>query len=216
MGGLADAGRRARPHWPAVNPAGGHRPAMMTRMASEFQRRKVAPVFDAMDVDGDGFLERSDFEALTARWTENRGHPPSSEGHDRLTRAMMRWWESLLTPSDHERDGKVTLDDVLAAVDRFGAMFDTVTRTAAAMFEAIDGNADGWISAEEYHQLIETWTGRTADTDEIFARLDLDGDGELSNREFIELWTQFWIGDDPGEPGSWVFGKVDLPETSTA
>ena len=46
----------------------------------------------------------------------------------------------------------------------------------------------------------------------MFARLDLDGDGQLSNREFIELWTQFWVGDDPDEPGSWVFGKVDLPQ----
>lgn len=189
---------------------------MMTFMASEFQRRKVAPVFDAMDVDGDGFLERSDFEALTARWTENRGHPPGSEGHDRLTRTMMSWWETLLAASDHDRDDKVTLDEALAVVDRSGTMLDTVTKTAAAMFEAIDENTDGWISAEEYRQLIDIWTGRATNIDEIFARLDLDGDGQLSNREFIELWTQFWLGDDPGEPGSWVFGTVDLPEASTA
>lgn len=184
---------------------------MMTFMASEFQRRKVAPVFDAMDVDGDGFLERSDFEALTARWTDKRGSQPGSEGHDRLTRTMMGWWETLLAGSDQDRDEKVTLDEVLALVDRLGTMLNAVTRTAAAMFEAIDEDTDGWISAAEYRQLVETWTGRATDTDEVFARLDLDGDGQLSNGEFIELWTQFWVGDDPDEPGSWVFGKVDAP-----
>ena len=185
---------------------------MMTFMASEFQRRKVAPVFDAMDVDGDGFLQRSDFEALTARWTENRGGRPGSEGHDRLTMTMMSWWETLLAASDQDRDDRVTLEEVLAVVDPVGTMLDSVTRTAAVMFEAVDENTDGWISAEEYRQLVETWTGQRTDTDEVFARLDLDGDGQLSNREFIELWTQFWVGDDPDEPGSWVFGKVDLPQ----
>jgi Ca2+-binding EF-hand superfamily protein len=185
----------------------------MTSMASEFQRRKVARVFDAMDVDGDGFLERSDFEALTARWTEERGCAPGTEGHDRLVRTMMGWWETLLAASDQNRDDKVTLDEVLAVVDRLGTMLDAVTKTAAVMFEAIDENTDGWISAEEYRQLIQTWTGRATDTGEVFARLDLDGDGQLSNREFIELWTQFWVGDDPTQPGTWVFGKVDLPDS---
>lgn len=42
-------------------------------MASEFQRRKIAGVFHAMDVDDNGFLEQSDFETLTARWVDIRG-----------------------------------------------------------------------------------------------------------------------------------------------
>ena len=184
-------------------------------MASEFQRRKVARVFGAMDANGDGLLERSDFEALTARWTESRGSEPGSEDHDRLTRTMMSWWETLRA-FDQDGDDKVTLDEVLAVVDRLGTMLEAVTRTAAVMFAAIDENTDGWISAQEYRQLIETWTGQTTDTDEVFARLDLDGDGQLSNGEFIELWTQFWVGDDPDEPGSWVFGKIELPESSGA
>lgn len=186
---------------------------MMTFMATEFQRRKVAPVFDAMDVDGDGFLQRSDFEALTTRWAERRSWQPGSQGHDRLTRTMMGWWQTLLAASDQDRDEKATLQEVLAVVDRLGTMLEAVTTTAAVMFEAVDENTDGWISAEEYHQLIQTWTGQATDTDEVFARLDLDGDGQLSNREFIELWTQFWVGDDPNEPGSWVFGKVDPPQS---
>ena len=42
-------------------------------MASEFQKRKVAAVFGAMDVDKDGYLEQDDFEALAARWTGLEG-----------------------------------------------------------------------------------------------------------------------------------------------
>jgi Ca2+-binding EF-hand superfamily protein len=180
---------------------------MMTFMVSEFQRRKVAAVFGAMDVNGDGYLERSDFEALAARWTEERGHGPGSEGHDRLTALTTRWWELLLAASGN--DDRIPLDEAPALVDRLATMLETLGNTAAAMFEAVDENADGWISADEYHRLIQTWIGRAIDTDEVFARLDLDGDGQLSNREFIELWTQFWAGDDPDEPGTWVFGKLE-------
>ena len=78
------------------------------------------------------------------------------------------------------------------------------------MFEAIDENGDDLISRTEYHQLIEAWNGRPTDTDETFDLLDLDTDGYLSHREFRALWTQFWAGDDPTAPGTWVFGRFEV------
>ena len=177
-------------------------------MASELQRRKVAGVFGAMDVDGDGFLEREDFQALAERWTAVRDLAPGDPDHARLTGIMMGWWETLLAASDRDRDDKATLDEVLLVVDRLPGMLDAVRATAAAMFEAVDQNGDGRISAAEYRQLIETWNGRPVDTGAIFHRLDLDGDGHLSRAEFTELWIEFWVGDDPTSPGTWVFGRL--------
>jgi hypothetical protein len=179
-------------------------------MASDFQRRKVAVVFDAMDADDDGMLVRADFEALAARWTGIRGWPADSDDAARLAAIMMGWWTALRAAGDPDRD-TVGPDEVLLLVDRLGGMLDAVTGTAAAMFDAIDENADGEISAEEYRQLIEAWNGRETDTDEIFPLLDLDGDGHVSREEFAELWAEFWAGDDPGSPGTWVFGRFDLP-----
>jgi hypothetical protein len=109
---------------------------------------------------------------------------PGSADHARLTSIMMGWWVTLLAASDLDRDNKVTLDEVLLTVDQLGGMSDAVTGTAEAMFEAID---------------------------EIFPLLDLDGDGYLSGDEFTQLWTQFWVGDDPDAPGTWVFGRFKLP-----
>src|SRR4051812_50051039 len=122
---------------------------------------------------------------------------------------MMGWWTTLRSAAGH--DHRVTLDEVMRVVDRLGEMPEAVTAAAEAMFEAVDENGDGRISAEEYNRLIEAWNGRPTDTDEVFPLLDLDGDGHLSRPEFIRLWTEFWSGDDPGDRGTWVFGPLDPP-----
>lgn len=178
-------------------------------MASEFQRKKIAGVFDAMDADGDGFLEETDFAALTDRWIAIRG----AGDHARLSAFMMGWWTTLRAASDRDGDGRVTLDEVMLLVDRLGGMPDAVIGTAEAMFDAVDEDGDDRISAREYRRLIEGWNGRATDTDEVFPLLDLDGDGHLSRTEFTRLWTEFWSGDDPDAPGTWVFGRFEPPLT---
>ena len=175
-------------------------------MASEFQRRKVAGVFNAMDVDHNGFLEEEDFEALTERWVAIRGWEPGSADYDRMRSIMMGWWAALLAMSDQDRDDKVSLDEVLLLVDQLGSMDAEVTATADSMFDAIDENGDGLIAIEEHKQVVKAWKGTDAGVEEIFPRLDLNGDGYLSRAEFRELWADFWRGDDPAAPGQWVFG----------
>jgi Ca2+-binding EF-hand superfamily protein len=180
-------------------------------MASEFQRRKVRTVFDAMDADGNGVLERDDFVALTVRWTGVRNWPPASAEHRRLTAIMMGWWSTLEAAAGPERPGRVSLDDVLGVVDRLVRDPAPVAVTAAAMFEAVDENGDGGISPAEYRQLMETWTGHPVDAGETFRLLDRDGDGSVSLAEFTTAWQEFWTGDDPAEPGSWLFGRFEVP-----
>jgi hypothetical protein len=181
-------------------------------MASDFQRSKVAGVFQAMDRERRGSLAEDDFVALAARWTTLRGLTPDSEQYARLQAIMLGWWTALASAS--EDGARATLDDVMAVVDHLPAMLDAVSATADAMFEAIDANGDGRISGAEYRQLIEAWNGRATDTDEVFALLDLDGDGHISHEEFRRLWTQFWVEDDPQAPGTWVFGRFEAPARS--
>jgi Ca2+-binding EF-hand superfamily protein len=168
-------------------------------MTSDFQHRKVARVFEAMDADGDGYLTEGDFRALTARWISLR----DDADHTRLTAIMMGWWTTL---ADAAGTGQVTIGDVLTVVDQLQHMPQAVTSTAEAMFEAVDEDADGHISPAEYRRLVEAWHGQEADTDEAFALLDLNHDGYLSHAEFIEHWTEFWAGDNSAAPGSWIFG----------
>ncbi|CCH33829.1 EF-hand domain-containing protein [Actinosynnema sp. NPDC047251] len=173
-------------------------------MASDLQKRKGSIVFRAMDADDDGFLERADFEALTDRWVAIRG----DSGEARLRELMMGWWETLLAASDQDRDEKVTFDELLSVIDNLGTMLDLVVATAESMFEAVDEDGDGEISAEEYSWMIRAWTGAETSTGDVFARLDVNGDGHISKGEFARHWVEFWAGDDEDAPGTYVFGEV--------
>ncbi|SDM57214.1 EF-hand domain-containing protein [Allokutzneria albata] len=175
-------------------------------MASDLQRRKIAPVFSAMDADSDGLLTESDFRALTDRWTALRGAEPGSDAHALLTAVMMGWWAALLAGAGPDGE-TVTLADVLAVAERLPSMRDAVVGTANAMFNAVDRDGDGEVSAAEYGEMIEGWTGTRGDSAEVFPLLDADGDGRLSRAEFADLWFEFWAGDDSGARGNLVFGR---------
>ncbi len=174
-------------------------------MASEFQQRKIAGVFHAMDADGNGLLEEADFEAVTERWAAIRGWAAGSGEHEGMRAVMLGWWAALAA-SDRDGDGRVSFEELMLLVDQLGTMGDEITATADAMFDAIDENGDDRISLDEHKQVVRAWKGTAEGVAEVFPHLDLNGDGELSRDEFRELWLGFWRGDDPQSPSQWVFG----------
>jgi Ca2+-binding EF-hand superfamily protein len=171
-------------------------------MATEFQKHKVAGVFTAMDINGDGFLEEQDFQGLAERWSAVEG-----SDSEQIHSVMMGWWAALSSAADHNRDNKVTLDEVMLVVDQLPGMRESVVGTANSMFDAIDSDGDDRISSEEYSQVVAGWKGYAADTSDIFPRLDLNSDGYLSRDEFADLWFEFWAGADESSPSKYVFGS---------
>ncbi|WP_256106647.1 EF-hand domain-containing protein [Streptomyces sp. ODS05-4] len=180
-------------------------------MASSFQRTKLLSMFDAFDADANGYLDQRDFQALAARWGALPRVRTGSELATRVHRVMLGWWDQLATHVDTDHDGRIDLDDLLGMVDLLPAMTDAVAATAETVFDAVDGNGDGRISAAEHRILVDTWHGRPTDTTGVFARLDRDGDGYLDRPEFTVLWIQFWTSDEPADPGNHLCGTLPDP-----
>ncbi|MFG3492790.1 EF-hand domain-containing protein [Streptomyces sp. NPDC047972] len=176
-------------------------------MASGFQWAKVQTMFKAFDADGNGYLEGSDFEALAGRWERLPRVAAEPELAARVNTVVMGWWDLLSTNGDG-RVERIGMAELMAMVDRLPAMQQTVAATADTIFDAVDENEDGRISRGEHEQLINTWHGRSIPTGNVFHRLDQDGDGYLSRAEFAALWTEFWISDDPSDPGNLMCGPV--------
>ncbi|NEA52209.1 EF-hand domain-containing protein [Streptomyces sp. SID10815] len=181
-------------------------------MASEFQRNKLQAMFDAFDADGNGYLEEGDFVALADRWARLPRVEPGSELAGRVEDVLLGWWGQLTAATGTAREGRIDLDGILSVVDRLPAMSEQVTATADTIFDAVDENGDGRISRTEHQRLVDTWHGQGVSTADVFDRLDRDGDGYLGRAEFAVLWTQFWVSDDPREPGNLLCGP--LPGTA--
>ncbi|HEY8979532.1 MAG TPA: EF-hand domain-containing protein [Streptomyces sp.] len=177
-------------------------------MSSEFQRVKLRAMFEAFDADGNGYLEEADFVALADRW----GRLPRVKGRAELAArvdgVLKGWWQHLSQAVDTDHNGRIDMDDLLAMVDLLPTMPEAVAATAETIFDAVDENADGRISRTEHQQLVDTWHGRPVDTGDTFGHLDQDADGYLSRPEFTALWAQFWISDDPAEPGNLMCGPI--------
>ncbi|GHB08186.1 EF-hand domain-containing protein [Streptomyces termitum] len=182
-------------------------------MASQFQHDKFLDMFQAFDADGNGYLDERDFQALAERWRALPRVRPGSELAGRVDTVVLGWWDHLATHVDTDHDGRVDMDELLTMVDMLHTMREVVAATAETIFDAVDENGDGRISPEEHQRLVDTWHGRSVDTTGVFEQLDRDGDGYLSRPEFTALWIEFWISDDPADPGNQLCGPVPTTRT---
>ena len=176
--------------------------------------------FAEMDLDGDGRITDADLppmlrgrNALAGGDTEPLGGP----GLGRRGRGPL----AMLRDADANRDGVVTLDEMLAAAERHFALWDrnrdgVVDRADAEALreETVDyrvrrflhshGAKDGRITREQF----------AAKAAERFARMDLDNDGVITRAERPGWWGghhgrgghegrgRWWGGEDGrGGPG---------------
>ncbi|MFD8478227.1 EF-hand domain-containing protein [Kitasatospora sp. NPDC059673] len=181
-------------------------------MASEFQRNKLTTMFQAFDTDRNGYLDQDDFQDLADRWHRLPRVAADPELAARVKEVTLGWWDHLSAVADRDGDGRVGLDEILAMVDRLPAMLDYVNATSDAVFDAVDENGDGRISRAEHRRLVDTWHGRAIDTGDVFDQLDRDGDGRLGRSEFALFWAQFWISDNPADPGNLLCGPLPQPQ----
>lgn len=77
---------------------------------------------------------------------------------------------------------------------------------ANGLFRLLDADEDGLIGRLEYRRLLESLFVDETDADESFAHLHLDGDGRLSQEQFVDLHREFFCSADPGVPGCWFWG----------
>src|SRR5215813_5812623 len=82
---------------------------------SEFLDQKLAWRFRTYDNDGDGYIEREDFELAAERTGEEFGHAPDSPARQRLTELLLGLWNHLATVADADQDGRVSEAEYKAA-----------------------------------------------------------------------------------------------------
>jgi Ca2+-binding EF-hand superfamily protein len=173
-------------------------------MVSELRRRKMVGMFNATDVNKNGVLDREDFLLCGAKYAAHNGWADGTPESDGMRDFFAGWWDGFSAAADADKDGAVSADEFVTAFTSFDR--DTLAPAAMVLFDAVDPSGDGVITPAEYRSFLAIYQVDAPRADEVFARLDLDGDGQVSRDEFASLWMEFCFSEDESSPGNWLFG----------
>lgn len=183
-------------------------------MLTDLQRIKYAKHFHLRDINHDGFVESADYEQYAQNMAKIRGWQPGSPAYERVLSRHMDVWNYFWKPADADGDDRVTLDEHLEFFDNLIEHYtdhdaDVSRQHTLILFDTLDADGDGKITAAEYRQFFEAAGVDTSWAGDVFARLDLNGDGYLTKDEFEGHHWAFFTSDDPASPGNWFYGPLE-------
>lgn len=179
-------------------------------MLTDLLKRKFTRYFNVLDYDQNGIIEQEDFEDVALKLSQLRHWAPGSPGHQACRAGMMSIWQHLQQFADTSNAGRISLEewlqteeDAIATEENYAKY---VAPVAAGLFDLVDEDGDGAISVQEYRNFFEGYRIARDLADDAFARMDLNGDGQLSKEELLQHVHDFHCSNDPAAPGNWLLG----------
>lgn len=181
-------------------------------MLSDFQKKKLTHLFNFWDADNNGYLERTDYEAIVKRICAERGWGAGTPRYAATHNAVLATWGEARLFADADKDERITLDEWLAYYDHVitdpAAYRINVNGLMTTLLGAIDTDNDGHITPDDFAMWFRIYNADEDDARQSFALIDTDGNGKLSIEELIIAVDTFFLGDDPAALGNALFGTI--------
>lgn len=164
------------------------------------QEERLEQRFKLWDNDGDGDVDKADWEAEASEILSNLGVDPGSPKGAAVTNAYTGMWEYLAGAAGVGTDGALSLDQFKAVVEaemlaNGNAGFANVLRpTIGAIVQLLDVNGDNQISPTEFTGWLKAVGVPDTDADAAFAAIDTNGNGYLSVDELVNAVRDFHAG----------------------
>lgn len=175
------------------------------------RNEKLSQFFtQVLDQTGDGFLELGDLHTLARTVCWDLDLPEEREAE--VFAAFKDWWEHMSSTMDTDGDGKITCEEFVTATmhgcDTDPTYLDRgVHHTMRTLFRAADTDGNGVLDAEEYRILFGKRV-HPAELSHGFQRLDHDGDGTVTEEQFITGFTEFFTARTNLAAGSHLLGCI--------
>lgn len=172
-------------------------------MASEVQERieqRLEQRFALWDRDGDGDIDRSDFEAEGRRIVQSLGELENSPRGRAVINGYLEMWNALAKLGGVDSGGSLTAEQVSAVgkqiFDKGVAGFAEVARpTVRAIIDLCDKDGDEQISFEEFGSWMDAIGVDRSSAEETFSKIDTNGSGYLSVEELLNATRDFHLGE---------------------
>ncbi|MEU5856920.1 EF-hand domain-containing protein [Nocardiopsis dassonvillei] len=152
--------------------------------------------FRLWDANGNGAVERSDFESEANDIVSRLGAEGTAQGNE-LKSTYLAMFDHLASAAGTQRMSREQF--VQAAeqeiISKGDAGFASVVQpTIQAIVNVLDVDGDGEISPTEMQKWFAAIGLQGADADRAFADLDADGSGKLSTSELVDAVRDYHLG----------------------
>ncbi|HIB69200.1 MAG TPA: hypothetical protein EYO33_29965 [Phycisphaerales bacterium] len=175
---------------------------------SSLRQAKVRHLFNIYDADGNGVLEKFDFQSIADNFARARGLESEADSYRRLRDGSLKVWSRLQQHADKNGDGKITLEEMLSyhnLITHDPALFqEQVVSLTEGIFQVLDSDSDGVITRGEYFEFASCLGFQALPED-----YELITQGQEFTRElFQERLSEFFLSQRADSPGNRLFGKV--------
>ncbi|MEW1912044.1 EF-hand domain-containing protein [Kitasatospora sp. NPDC085895] len=171
-------------------------------MTTSVQLQRAQKRFDLWDVNGDGRIDRADWDAEAQRILQAFGEVPTSPAGRQLMDAYLGMWGFFADKAGiDEQTGALTPEQFNHIAEEHilengGAGFGRVVKpTIQAIVELVDVDGDGQVNPAEFKMWMDAIGVEGVQPAEAFRQIDTNGDGQLSVEELVQAVRAYHLGD---------------------
>ena len=190
-------------------------------MLSSFRKQKLSYLFNILDFDHDGVLQKSDLNGIAENVSIFRCFSPGSEIELFVAKTALNIWNWI---SSRMKEGDLSgysLDDWLDMWETISTrmlqsrMDLLIEKAVDDLFYVFDKNHDNYLQKQEYLTLVVSLRVSIKAADFCFKTLDRNGDMRISRDELTAAISEFFLSDVTSSPGNFIFGNPEISKFST-
>jgi len=193
-------------------------------MAYSWDNRVKFIVRYMYDIDGNGALDKSDFECLAVRNTVIEGKGNWDEAVFKKNQEVMaNLWNEIAELADFNKDGEVSADEFIKAIEKncenksFAEFPPAFKAFITGVFRSIDVDGDGSVGLTEFRvDCVNRMAYKDIkDLDAAYEKLLNDDDkkaGGITLARYQELYAQFIGNPDETCNACYLFGPLQVIE----
>ncbi|MEU7381253.1 MULTISPECIES: EF-hand domain-containing protein [unclassified Streptomyces] len=171
-------------------------------MTTSVQLDRIKTRFDSWDVNGDGRIDRADFDAESKRILRAFGEAPGSPRSRVLSEAYLGMWNFFAGKAGIDKEnGRLTAEqfhDIVKehVLENGGTDFGKAVKpTVQAMIELADVDDDDQISPTEFKTWLDAMGVENIDPADAFRQMQTNGDDQLSADELVQAVRAYHLGE---------------------